>query len=111
MISREYSSDPNIRQMAHFDGHLTPQAFNSMITRAIPKDDIEAMKIISYRILEFGKFNWDNVVEALTLYKNHFGNINVPQDYIINEDVLDMEIGFDDSLEGLLLGKYYYLYN
>jgi hypothetical protein len=61
MMEREYSADPEVRQYSHFEGHLTPQDFNEVTTRAISVEDQRAMKKISYRILEFGRFNWDQV--------------------------------------------------
>lgn len=37
---------------------------------------------LGYKILEFGKFNWDRFIEALTIYKEIHGNIDVPTDYV-----------------------------
>tara|TARA_B110000090_G_C12963112_1_gene285849 strand:- start:185 stop:433 length:249 start_codon:yes stop_codon:yes gene_type:complete len=36
MQEREYSEDPDIRQFAHFEGHLTPQNFHRMSSRTVP---------------------------------------------------------------------------
>ena len=47
MLSREFSDDPKVRQISHFEGHLTPQEFNAAITRVIPKDDMEALKKVN----------------------------------------------------------------
>lgn len=105
MKSREYSNDPAIREIAHFEGRLSPQKLNSIITRSIPDEDIIAMKAIGYRILEFGKFNWNLVLDALHIYKNAFGNVDVPYDYEITAEVIVSNVGFEDRHEGLLLGE------
>lgn len=65
------------------------------------------MKTIGYRIMEFGKFNWDDVVIALQIYKEAYGNIDVPLDFVLDEATMDLNLGFDvddGRLEGLLLG-------
>jgi hypothetical protein len=33
IYSREYSSDPNIRNSAHFEGKLSPEEYHKVITR------------------------------------------------------------------------------
>jgi hypothetical protein len=67
------------------------------------------MKKIGYRIFEFGKFNWQDVLLALQTFKDHFGHVDVPSDFIITEEKLQMfgesSMGFDDRLEGLNLGE------
>jgi hypothetical protein len=105
MQDREYSQDPDIRKRAHFEGHLTPESFHKVISRGVPEDDIKAMKKIGYRILEFGRFNWDNVVEALLVYKGAMGDLRVPYDFRIDEEALASGVGYDEKLEGLLLGE------
>ena len=67
------------------------------------------MKTIGYRILEFGKFNWDDVVLALGIYKSSYGHVDVPLDFVIDESLLEQPEGADFNvdggrLEGLLLG-------
>lgn len=105
MEDREWSQDPNIREIAHFEGHLTPQEFNKAIARPILEEDIEAMKTIGYRIIEFGRFNWDDVLKSLETYKTVHGHINVPHSFIIDEAVLNENVGFDERFEGLRLGE------
>jgi hypothetical protein len=105
MQDREYSQDPDIRQRAHFDGHLTPEAYHSIISRGVPEDDIKAMKKIGYRILEFGKFNWDIVLQALQVYRDAKGDLDVPYDFVVDEEAILSGIGFDEKWEGLLLGE------
>ena len=64
------------------------------------------MKSIGYRIFEFGKFNWNKVMSALCIYKNHFGSINdIPIDFNINATVMDSIIGYDETFEDLKLGE------
>ena len=105
MNNRELSKDPAIRQISHFEGYLSSQDFNSMIARTIPNDDIEIMKKVSYRILEFGQFNWNQVITAFKVYKSYYGDLNITDDYIINDEILDLNIGYDDNIEGMLLGE------
>ena len=40
LSSREYSSDPDVRNTAHFEGHLSPQEYHGVITRAIEPETI-----------------------------------------------------------------------
>lgn len=105
MQERELSSNPDIREVAHFEGHLTPQEFNKAITRPIPEEAIADMKAIGYKILEFGPYNWDDVRDALQVYKNQYGDVNVPLDYVIDEEKCADNIGYNEKYEGLLLGE------
>eukprot|EP01038_Epipyxis_sp_PR26KG_P004357 gene4357-6165_t len=86
-------------------GHLTPETYNNVITRSISPDDIEAMKSIGYRILEFGKFNWDSIFGGLNIYYNYYGNVDIPSDYIVTEDIIRQDIGFNYTHEGMKLGE------
>lgn len=121
--SRDYSSDPDVRQTGHFEGYLSPQAFSQLIARPIATDDVKSMIKEGYRILDFGRFSWDHVKQALTTYHEIFGNVNVPHDFVIDENILELypqhqdedEIekttkapqkpGFDPMLEDLPLGE------
>lgn len=105
MKGREYSDDPTIRRKAHFEGYLTAYDFNRAISFAINPDDVTAMKTIGYRMLEFGRFNWNKVVEALAIYKSHHGHIDVPIDFHIDDSIIASSVGFDESFEGLMLGE------
>lgn len=67
------------------------------------------MKTIGYRIMEFGKFNWDDVITALQIYKSSYGNVDVPLEFVIDESLLEQPEGANFNvdggrLEGLLLG-------
>ena len=117
MQGREYSSDPDIRRWAHFEGALTPEDFHRVTTRGIPQEDIKAMKKIGYRIFEFGRFNWDNIVTGLTIYKELHGHVDVPIDFVVDETVIaetngnssngdeTNELCFDERFEGMRLGE------
>lgn len=85
MQARELSPDPKVRQVAHFEGHLTPQDFNEMMARPIDPQDVAFMKQVGYRILEFGPHTFEDVLRALSVYRVHHGDVNVPQDYVITE--------------------------
>lgn len=113
------SLDPAIREIAHFEGHLTPEAYHNMITPQISEEDIKYMKDIGYRIMEFGRFNWDIFIEVLTTYKKLYGHVNVPKDFVVTEDMVywnerredgeeDVQsevIRFQLHHEGFLLGE------
>eukprot|EP01041_Mallomonas_annulata_P005528 gene5528-11137_t len=105
MQEREMSPDPEIRQRAYFEGHLSPEQYHTIITRTIAQEDINSMKKIGYRIIEFGRFNWIKVVEAFRIYKAHYGNIDIPFEFVINEEIVASGIGFNESFEGLNLGE------
>ena len=105
MQDREYSSDPDVRRWAHFEGHLTPQEYHKVITRGIPEEDIKAMKKIGYRIFEFGRFNWDVVVAGLSIYRDAFGHVDIPHPFVVDENVISENIGFTEDFEGLRLGE------
>ena len=105
MYAREWESDAETRETSHFEGKLTVFEINRALTRAIPDEDIEQMKKIGYRILEFGRFYWNDVVEALTIYKKINGNVNVPFEFEINDKIVLSDIGYHERLEGLRLGE------
>ena len=105
MFAREWESDAVTRETAHFEGKLTVFEINRALTRAIDDKDIDIMKKLGYRILEFGRFYWDDVVEALNIYKKINGNVNVPFEFEINDNIIYSEIGYDERFEGLKLGE------
>lgn len=104
MNAREYSDDPDIRQISHFEGYLSAENFHKINIREIEQEDISDMKRIGYRIVEFGQFNWDIVFEAIQIYKQNFGNFDVPIDYVINDAIIESNIGFSDRFDGMNLG-------
>ena len=107
MQEREYSEDPDMRQYAHFEGHLTPENYHHVTKRKIPEEDIKAMKKVGYKILEFGRFNWDIFKDALTAYHAEHGNVDVPYDYTItSEQCIEEDNDYTPSMAGLWLGEY-----
>lgn len=106
MLERDFSEDPDVRNMAHFEGGLSPEEYHKVITRAIPEEDIAHMKQIGYRILEFGQYNWDEVLNALKIYFGHFQNVDIPKDYVITyETIQEGVVGFEDKHEGMQVGE------
>lgn len=111
MRSREESDDPDVRQWSHFEGHLNPENFHHAISRKIAPDDVKWMKKVGYRILEFGRFCWDDVVAALHIYKKEHGHINVPLDFVVDEAVIaagpsnQAVSWFTEQMEDLRLGE------
>lgn len=105
MQERETSDDYLIREKAHFEGYQSPESFHYATIREIPERSVAKMKKIGYHILEFGAFNWSMVMEALKIYKQCFGNIDVPEDFCIDEAIVDSGIGFESRFQGLTLGE------
>lgn len=105
MQEREYSDNPDIRQFAHFEGHLNPQLFHKMNSRSVPPEDVKIMKKLGYKILEFGRFYWEDVQLALSTYHEHFGHVDVPHEFTIDKEVLGQNMGFDERLDGMWLGE------
>ena len=106
MQEREYSADAKIRGRAHFEGYLTPYNFNKAISYAIDEADVSAMKEMGYRLLEFGRFRWEKVVSAFEIYRQHYGDLNIPLEFVIDESVISSGIGYDLSFEDMQLGEF-----
>jgi len=105
MRSQEMSEDPDIRDVAHFDFYLNSEGYHRVTTRYVSEEDEAHMKAVGYRILEFGKFYWEDVLHALKVYRAHYGDLDVPQDYVINESVLLEGVGFPEEYEDMQLGE------
>ena len=103
MQDRELSNDPDIREIAHFEGKLTVYEYNKLITREISEKDIAELKRIGYRVIEFGRFYWEDVLEGFKIYKKIYGNLNVPKNFIFENDILEDNNCY--HLQGLLLGE------
>jgi hypothetical protein len=99
------SEDHFIRDRAHFEGFQTTESFHEATIRPIPEEVISSMKSIGYRILEFGEFDWDSVLEALQSYKKHYGDVNVPADFVITESIIESDIGFQPQFLNMTLGE------
>lgn len=98
MLDREFSDDPDVRQFSHFEGHLNAENFHHAISRKIPADDVKWMKKVGYRILEFGRFSWEDVASCLEIYHKKHGHVDVPHDFIVDEAAILGEGG--ESVEG-----------
>ena len=89
---REASTDPDIREHAHFEGYLNSEQFNELMARPVDPQVVLAMKKEGYRIMDFGRFRFDDILQALKVYRAHHNDVNVPQDFIITEQLLgDMQ--------------------
>jgi hypothetical protein len=111
----------SIREIAHFEGHLTPQEYHSVITRQISPEDIAYMHKIGYKILEFGKFNYEGFIACLKVFKLKYGHVDVPIDFVITSDMISRsrlqssieeedEVMFEDIYEDFMLGELDRLY-
>ena len=89
---REASTDPDIREHAHFEGYLNSEQFNDLMARPVDPQVVLAMKKEGYRIMDFGRFRFNDILQALKVYRAHHNDVNVPQDFIITEQLLgDMQ--------------------
>jgi hypothetical protein len=61
------------------------------------------MKKIGYRILEFGRFNWESIMSGFNIYKDAYGHIDIPYEFVVDEDIISLGIGFDERHEGILI--------
>ena len=106
MSGREFSDNPNIRNVAHFEGGLSPEGFHRVITRNIPNKNIETMKSVGYQILEFGKFKWPDILSALQIYFEFYSHVNVPEDFVITYQMIEQNgPRFFDTYIGMKLGE------
>jgi hypothetical protein len=103
--SRDNSEDLAIRNRAHFENRYSTE-IGRLWGRPIPDNKLEEMKVLGYRLLEFDRHNWEIVKHALQVFKKVFGHLDIPNDFIVNDDILEMGMGFDESIQDLPLGMY-----
>ena len=103
----EFADDPKIRNMAHFEGGLSPEEFHKITIKSIPNIKIERMKSEGYRMLEFGRFTWNDVMSALRIYFEFYKHVNVPEEFTITHEEIIEQSGpnFHMSQVGLKLGE------
>jgi hypothetical protein len=102
--SRNLSPDAYIRELSHFEGCMTPHALGQALSPSIEEEDILEMKTMGYRYPEFAPYSWNHVVEALLVYKSIFGDLNVPEHFLLHRDIIRKYPKFPEKLEGMPLG-------
>ena len=106
MYAREFADDPRIRNTAHFEGGLSPEEFHKITIKSIPNIKIERMKSEGYRMLEFGRFTWDDVMSALRIYFEFYKHVNVPEEFTVTHKVIEQSgPKFHMAQVGLKLGE------
>jgi hypothetical protein len=66
-----------------------PFAFRCAVLhrRGTPEQQ-ESIRRHGYRLVEFEGWNFNDVLTALTIYKNYYGSLDVPEDYKLKEPAL-----------------------
>eukprot|EP01039_Chlorochromonas_danica_P003929 gene3929-4293_t len=106
ILSKEVSDKPEVRELSHFEGYMSPFTLSQSLARYIPPNELAEMKERGYRYIEFERFSWEHVVEALLAYKSTFGDVNVPSHFVINDQVLRNYPKFHEILEYMPLGRF-----
>lgn len=76
-------------------GHLLNTAprwdfhtFRELVYAQPSAEEKALMRQEGYRILEFANFDWDYFIEALNIFKEFYGHVDVPTWFTINEDMV-----------------------
>jgi hypothetical protein len=102
MLHRTRSSDPRIRKAALYEGCLSVDAFGNSMSRPLSPIAIQKSHDMGYRLLEFGNFWWEDVVDCLRVYLQKFGDLAVPREFKITDE--SVANGFPKHCVGLDLG-------
>lgn len=103
---RDYHPDPAVRQFGHFEGWMQISELNEVMNRRISKEAKGQMMKLGYRMMDFHEFYWEDVLDALTIYKAAYGDADVPVSFVIDEEILEQNLGFPDLYRGMRLGSY-----
>lgn len=68
--------------------------------------DVDRLNHVKYRLFEFEQFWWEEVLEALRVYKRAFGHVNVPPSFVVTEEMLELNIGFTMDHYAMKLGAF-----
>ena len=79
MSGREFSDNPNIRNVAHLKVDYQ-KVFIESLFRNIPNKNIETMKSVGYQILSL--VNLNDILSALQIYFEFYSHVNVPEDLL-----------------------------
>jgi len=87
MWELENCEDRGIRKNAH---HIEtdPDIVGRLLHHIPSPEGVRYMERMGHRILEFGKHNFEDFIEALTIFKGHYGHVDVPVDYCITRDLV-----------------------
>ena len=85
--AQENSDDPKIRARAAFY-HSDIATVGQLLQHEASPEGVAYMKDVGYRILEFGKHNFERFVEALRIFKDFYGHVDVPIDYVIDRTLV-----------------------
>lgn len=112
----DFSPSARVRSFSHFLGQHSPEEISNILSRHYLVAETEAsMRSLGYRVCEFGDFLWNDVIECLELYRSKYGDVNVPNSYVIRSSekfprrYTGMKLGA--FVEGLKIGDFDGLYD
>lgn len=68
-------------------------------------DVIDKLYEVKHQLLDFGRHWWPDVVDAMTIYRRNFGHLSIPPAFVITEEILELNIGFNMTHYGMELGS------
>lgn len=109
-IIREKTNRMNVkspeRYKSYFDWKSSPHQVAQLLAYQIPPEDREKVETMGYRFLEFGEYSWEDFLQALHIFKNKYGHVNVPYDYEINSRNEDIELFAGTATFNMELGYF-----
>ena len=84
IVENEFSEDIAVNSISSFKNEGSCRDVHDLLKTHISDDDMNTMKEIGYKIIEFGAFSWVEVLHALKIFKLINGHVDVPLDYVID---------------------------
>lgn len=105
------SGDVRLRRYRVFKNSLDINAINKILYKIPSAEQIQHMRKMKHRMLEFDQYYWEDVVLGLKLFKQVFGHLDVSANFIIDEKVISRLSNKKDrkqymDLIGMKLGEY-----
>ena len=98
----DLSPSASVRGYSHFLGAHSPRELNDILAQHYLTEKYKPrIEQLRYRVFEFDKFFWEDFFHCLVIYKNLFGNVDVPLNFVV-KDIY----GFPKNYMGMQLGRY-----
>lgn len=94
------------RYKAYFDWQRSPTELGLSFYNSLHADDIERCQRLSYRVLEFGEYCWDDFLAALRIYFEINGHTDVPPDFVVVDGVEGFDVYSSIGVQDMQLGQY-----